>query len=116
MSAVELSPERIADDDLMNIDMHEMLEMPMGELVPELVGRAKRLVNCDRASVFIRSEDGYELKTILAEGTEQITIPVNAQSIAGECAMQGTIINLKSTKDIFEGISKLDYLLKVSLF
>ena len=96
MTAIEVSPERISDDDLMGFEMRTALEMPMVELIPDLVRRTKRLVNCDRASVFIRSEDGSELRTILAEGTEQITIPINGQSIAGECAMQGTVINLKS--------------------
>ena len=68
----------------------------MVELVPELVSRVKRLINCDRASVFIRSENGAELKTILADGAEQITIPADEHSIAGECAVQNQVINLKS--------------------
>ena len=38
-------------------------------------------------AVFVRSEDGSELQTILAEGAEAITIPVDINSIAGECAL-----------------------------
>ena len=70
MSAIEISPERLSDDDLMHLETREATEMPIEELWPELVSRARRLVNCDRASVFIRSEDGSQLKTILAEGAE----------------------------------------------
>ena len=96
MSAIEISPERLSDDDLMHLDMREATEMPIEELLPELVSRARRLVNCDRASVFIRSEDGSQLKTILAEGSEQITVPADPHSIAGQCVVQGHVINLRS--------------------
>ena len=94
MSAVEVSPERISDDDVMELDMRTAMDMPMVELVPELVHRVKRLINCDRASVFIRSEDGSELTTILADASDQITIPADVHSIAGECAVHNTVINL----------------------
>lgn len=71
MSAVEVSPERISDDDAMELDVRSAMEMPVVELIPELVYRVKKLINCDRASVFVRSEDGADLTTILAEGSEQ---------------------------------------------
>ena len=61
--------------------------------------RIKKLINCDRASVFIRSEEKRELTTILAEGSEQITIPADVASIAGECAVHGQVINLKRAYD-----------------
>ena len=67
----------------LRVQVRAAMEMPIVELIPELVHRVKKLINCDRASVFIRSEDGADLTTILAEGSEQITIPCDVHSIAG---------------------------------
>ena len=36
MSAIEVSPERISDDDAMELDVRLAMDMPMVELVPEV--------------------------------------------------------------------------------
>ena len=67
----------------MEFDVKQASNMPMVELLPELVDRTKRLINCDRASIFMLSEDRSELTTILAQNTQQISIPADTNSIAG---------------------------------
>ena len=101
MTQLEVSPERISEADPMEFDVHSAMEMPLVELIPEIVARIKQLINCDRASVFIRqkTEGKDELTTILADGLEQITIPVDMHSIAGECAVQGSLLNLRKAHE-----------------
>ena len=84
-----------SDDDVLQLDVRTMSEMPMVELVPELVSRTKRLINCDRASLYVLSPDGKELSTILANNTAPIVLKKDTTSIAGECAVHGQPINLK---------------------
>lgn len=93
MAAIEVSAERIMDDDALQLDVRSTLELPMVELIPELVQRTKKLIACDRASIFILNAERTELSTILAENTEQITIPADVNSIAGECVVHGQTIN-----------------------
>ena len=89
MGCIEVSPERIRIDDSYSLDVRSAMDMPMVELLPDLVRRTKQLINCDRASIFVVSQDGSELTTILAENTEQIVLQKDTTSIAGECAVNG---------------------------
>ena len=95
MGCIEVSPERIRIGDSYSLDVRSAMDMPIVELLPDLVRRTKQLINCDRASIFVVSQDGSELTTILAENTEQIILQKDITSIAGECAVNGQPINLK---------------------
>ena len=78
----------------MDLDVSLTKHMPVVELLPELVRRAKRLVNCDRASLFLLTEDRTELTTILAKNSAPISVPADGTSIAGEAVTRGNVINL----------------------
>ena len=41
-----------------SLDTKQASNMSLVELLPTLVDRIKRLLCCDRASIFLRSEDG----------------------------------------------------------
>ena len=96
---VEVSPERVQEADAMELDVKESANMSLVELLPELVARTKRLLNCDRSSIFLLTESGQELTTIFAENTPQISIPADSHSIAGESVTRGNIINLERAAD-----------------
>jgi hypothetical protein len=83
LAGVAIPAERITEGGAMEFDVKQASNMSMVELLPELVDRTKRLINCDRASIFLLSEDGGELTTILAQNTQQISIPADNNSIAG---------------------------------
>ena len=42
------------------------------------------MINCDRASIFVYDPATEDLTTILADSTDQISIPADSNSIAGE--------------------------------
>ena len=91
---LEVNRERVRESDAMDLDVSLTKHMPVVELLPELVRRAKRLVNCDRASLFLLTEDRTELTTILAKNSAPISVPADGTSIAGEAVTRGNIINL----------------------
>ena len=92
MSSIEVSQERIVnDEEKLLLDISE--ELPISELIPDLAARTKKLVNCDRTSIFVLHRDENVLCTILSDSTEMITIPVDLHSMAGECAVHGRKIN-----------------------
>ena len=92
MSSIEVSQERIVDDEeKLQLDLSD--ELRIAELIPDLAERAKKLVNCDRASIFVLRRDENVLCTILFDSTEIITIPADLHSMAGECAVHGRKIN-----------------------
>ena len=57
LTGVAISAEHISQGDEMTLDVKRASGMTMVELLPELVDRTKKLINCDRASIFLLSED-----------------------------------------------------------
>eukprot|EP00966_Prymnesium_polylepis_P233096 5390848-Prymnesium_polylepis.1 len=47
----------------------------MAKLIPELVERTKKMINCDRASIFVYDPTTEDLTTILADSTDQARAP-----------------------------------------
>ncbi|MEM6707232.1 MAG: HD domain-containing phosphohydrolase [Pseudomonadota bacterium] len=73
------------------------------ELLKRILGEARRLANCDGASLYLldrRKEDANELVFKLAENAsvdfsfEEKRLPLTAASIAGFVALRGTELNL----------------------
>ena len=73
---VEVSPERVQEADAMELDVKESANMSLVELLPELVARTKRLLNCDRSSIFLLTESGQELTTIFADAMSRFPTSV----------------------------------------
>ena len=99
MTAIAVSADRIDTERGASLDVKEASELPMAKLIPFLVDRTKKMINCDRASIFVYDVMTEELTTILADSTDQISIPADSNSIAGECFIHGNIINLRSAYD-----------------
>ncbi len=53
------------------LDVKEAAELPMAKLIPELVERTKKMISCDRASIFVYDPSTEDLTTILADSTDQ---------------------------------------------
>lgn len=52
------------------------------------------LVQCERASIFFVDADSNELILVIAEGANNITLPIG-KGLAGTCAAEGKTINVK---------------------
>jgi len=57
------------------------------------------MLNCDRASFFVYNPATEDLVTILPDSTDQISIPADSTSIAGEAFINASVINLRSAYD-----------------
>tara|TARA_B110001452_G_C15222246_1_gene423692 strand:+ start:47 stop:2047 length:2001 start_codon:yes stop_codon:yes gene_type:complete len=96
----EVNRERTKEKDAFEMDVGAAKNMLGVELLPELVRRTKRMVQCDRATVYLLTEDRKELFSILAGGIDAsaLTVPADSTSIAGEAVTRGNIINLADAK------------------
>ena len=88
-------------------NFHEMLDisnklssnLELGALIKNITASARKLLDCERGTLFMVSEDKRELYTKIAEGLEEhskmkeIRIPINT-GIAGAAATQKKIINI----------------------
>ena len=83
LTGVAIAAEHISQGDEMTLDVKRASGMTMVELLPELVDRTKKLINCDRASIFLLSEDKQVCRTCHDRSSET----------ANPCAMRrrGTV-------------------------
>ena len=74
------------------------LERDLNRLLDLIVSSASNLVKADRASLFLVDEERQELWTHIAQGTNEIHLPINT-GIAGAVATSGEAINLADAYD-----------------
>ena len=81
---------------LLDISKQLSSELDTDVLISTIVGSAKKLLDCDRASLFLVDKKQQQLYTKIADGLgalKEIRMPINA-GIAGSCANDNLIINI----------------------
>ena len=89
---------------------HSLPHQSHRDLLPELAGRVKRLLSCDRVSLFLLSEDRQTLSTIHVNGVHQVVIAADCGSIVGEAVVQDRTINLAEASAHPQFDAKVDHL------
>ncbi|TPX65958.1 hypothetical protein SpCBS45565_g04827 [Spizellomyces sp. 'palustris'] len=68
-------------------------EIDLGDLIKVIMQTSQELLKAERCSLFMVDKEKQELWTTVAQGTEEIRIPIN-KGIAGHVAMTGTLLNI----------------------
>ena len=72
--------------------------MELGALIKNITSSARQLLDCERGSLFLVSDDRRQLYTVLAEGVSDLGREIRIRidkGIAGAAATQNAVINIK---------------------
>ena len=68
-------------------------DLEIGSIIQNVCTQTKKLLECDRCTLFVVSQEGRQLYTRFAEGADTITVPID-EGIVGETVEKNATLNI----------------------